>query len=95
MKDPRQIIKRPLVTEKSSDMREVDWYVFSVDKRSNKVEIRDAVEKIFGVKVDKVRTLVTAGKPVKRMGRLTGRRSSIKKAYVKLKEGIIEFYEGV
>lgn len=95
MKDPRQIIKRPLVTEKSSDMREVDWYVFSVDKRSNKVEIRDAVEKIFGVKVDKVRTLVTAGKPVKRMGRLTGRRSSIKKAYVKLKEGTIEFYEGV
>ena len=95
MKDPRQIIKRPLVTEKSSDLREVDWYVFSVDKRSNKVEIRDAVEKIFGVKVDKVRTLVTTGKKVKRMGRIAGKRSSIKKAYVKLKEGSIEFYEGV
>ena len=61
MKDPRQIIKRPLVTEKSSDVREIDWYVFSVDKRSNKIEIRDAIEKIFGVKVGKVRTLVTTG----------------------------------
>lgn len=95
MKDPRQIIKKPLVTEKSSDAREIGWYVFSVDKRSNKVEIRDAVEKIFGVKVDKVRTLVTTGKRVKRMGRLAGKRSSIKKAYVKLREGTIEFYEGV
>lgn len=95
MKDPRQIIKKPLITEKSSDAREIDWYVFSVDKRSNKVEIRDAIEKIFGVKVDKVRTLVTTGKKVKRMGRLAGKRSSIKKAYIKLKEGTIEFYEGV
>ncbi len=95
MKDPRQIIKKPLITEKSSDSREIGWYVFSVDKRSNKVEIRDAVEKIFGVKVDKVRTLVTTGKKVKRMGRLAGKRSSIKKAYVKLREGTIEFYEGV
>jgi len=95
LKDPRQIIKKPLITEKSSDAREIDWYVFSVDKRSNKVEIRDAIEKIFGVKVDKVRTLVTTGKKVKRMGRLAGKRSSIKKAYIKLKEGTIEFYEGV
>ncbi len=95
MKDPRQIIKRPLVTEKSSDMREVDWYVFSVDKRCNKIEIKDAIEKIFDVKVDKVRTLITTGKTVKRMGRISGRRSSIKKAYVKLKEGTIELFEGV
>lgn len=95
MKDPRQIIKRPLVTEKSSDAREADWYVFSVDKRSNKIEIKNAVEKIFNVKVDKVRTLVTAGKVVKRFGRPSGKRSSIKKAYVKLREGAIEFFEGV
>lgn len=95
MKDPRQIIKRPLVTEKSSDARESDWYVFSVDKRCNKIEIKDAVEKIFNVKVDKVRTLVTAGKVVKRFGRPSGKRSSIKKAYVKLREGTIEFFEGV
>ena len=49
MKDPRQIIKHPLVTEKSSDAREKNWYVFSVDKRCNKREIKDAVEKIFKV----------------------------------------------
>lgn len=95
MKDPRQIIKRPLVTEKASDAREINWYVFSVDKRSNKIEVKDAVEKIFGVKVDKVRTLLTTSKKVKRAGRVVGKRSSIKKAYVKLKEGTIEFYEGV
>jgi large subunit ribosomal protein L23 len=95
LKDPRQIIKRPLVTEKSSDAREANWYVFSVDKRSNKIEIKDAIEKIFGVKVEKVRTLITTAKKVKRMGRIAGKRSSIKKAYVKLKEGTIELYEGV
>lgn len=95
MKDPRHIIKRPLVTEKSSDLRESNWYVFAVDKASNKNEIRDAVEKIFNVKVGKVRTLITTGKYVKRMGRIAGRRSSIKKAYVQVKEGVIEFFEGV
>lgn len=95
MKDPRHIIKRPLVTEKSSDLRESNWYVFAVDKASNKSEIRDAVEKIFNVKVGKVRTLITTGKQVKRMGRIAGRRSSIKKAYVQVKEGVIEFFEGV
>jgi large subunit ribosomal protein L23 len=95
LKDPRQIVKRPLVTEKASDARDADWYVFAVDKRSNKREIRDAVEKIFGVKVESVRTLITSGKIVKRMGRPAGKRSSIKKAYVKLKEGAIEFFEGV
>ncbi len=95
MKDPRQIIKRPLVTEKSSDAREKNWYVFSVDKKSNKQEIKDAVEKIFKVKVGKVRTLVTTGKKVKRAGRVAGKRQSIKKAYVELKEGTIELFEGV
>lgn len=95
MKDPRQIVKRPMITEKSSDLREQDWYVFAVDKRSNKREIKDAVEKIFNVKVSRVRTLITTGKIVKRGGRPAGKRSSIKKAYVKLKEGAIEFFEGV
>ncbi len=73
----------------------MDWHVFSVDKRANKIEIKDAIEKIFGVKVAKVRTLITTGKKVKRMGRIAGKRSSIKKAYVQLKEGTIELYEGV
>ena len=95
MKDPRKIIKIPLVTEKTTDMKEENWYVFSVDRRANKIEIKDSIEKIFGVKVDKVRTLTTAGKPVKRFGRKVGRRSSVKKAYIKLREGTIEFFEGM
>ena len=95
MKDPRQIIKIPLVTEKSSDAREADWYFFSVDKKSNKIEIKAAVEEIFSVKVEKVRTLITTGKKVSRNGKKSGKRPSLKKAYVKLKEGSIEFFEGV
>ena len=95
MKDPRQIIKKPLVTEKSSDSREKNWYVFSVDKRSNKQEIKDAIEKIFKVKVGKVRTLVTTGKKVKRFGRIVGKKQSLKKAYIEIKEGTIEIFEGV
>ncbi|NIP30699.1 MAG: 50S ribosomal protein L23 [Candidatus Dadabacteria bacterium] len=95
MKDPRSIIKLPVITEKSTDIREDNWYVFSVDRKSNKKEIKDSIEKVFGVKVDKVRTLVTPGKVVKRFGRPVGRRTSVKKAYVKLKEGEIELFEGV
>lgn len=95
MKDPRDIVKAPLVTEKSTDVKEDNWYVFSVDRKSNKKEIKDSVEKVFNVKVDKVRTLVTPGKVVKRYGREVGKRSAVKKAYVKLKEGSIELFEGV
>ncbi len=95
MKDPRHIIKTPLITEKSTDLRESGWYLFTVDTKANKVEIRDSIEKIFNVKVDKVRTLTTSGKKVKRMGRVVGKRSSVKKAYVKLKEGEIQLFEGV
>ena len=95
MKDPRKVIKLPHVTEKSTEMKENDWYVFSVDKKANKNEIKDSVEKIFNVKVDKVRTLLTAGKPVKKFGRKIGKRSSIKKAYIKLREGSIEYFEGM
>ena len=95
MKDPRSIIKHPLVTEKSSDLKEVNWYVFKVDMRANKKEIGNSVEKIFNVKVEKVRTLTKPGKSVKRFGRKVGRSSPLKKAYVKLKEGNIEFFEGV
>lgn len=95
MKDPREIIKRPLVTEKSTDVKENEWYVFAVDRKANKSEIKDSVEKIFDVKVDRVRTLVTPGKIVKRYGRVTGKRPAVKKAYVKLKEGTIELFEGV
>lgn len=95
MNHPTQIIKKPLITEKSSMVKEDGWYLFSVNKRSNKIEIKDAVEKLFKVKVDRVRTTVSPGKAVKRFGRAIGKTSSIKKAYVKLKEGNIEFFEGV
>lgn len=95
MRDPRSIIKLPVVTEKSTDIRENNWYVFTVDRKSNKKEIQDSIEKIFGVKVDKVRTLVTPGKLVKRYGRVIGKRNTIKKAYIKLKEGEIELFEAV
>jgi large subunit ribosomal protein L23 len=95
LKEPREIIKHPLVTEKSSAIKEIGWFVFAVDKRANKKEIKEAVEKLFKVKVDKVRTLVLSGKKVKRFGRPVGKRSPLKKAYVKLKEGKIEFFEGV
>jgi len=92
---PTEIIKKPLITEKSSLVKELGWYLFSVDKRSNKIEIKKAVEKLFKVKVDKVRTSINPGKNVKKYGRSIGRTSSIKKAYVKVKEGTIEFFEGV
>lgn len=95
MKEPRGIIKRPVITEKSSNLREADWYVFSVDRKANKKEIKDAIENIFKVKVDQVRTLTLPGKNVKRFGRVIGKGSPLKKAYVKLKEGKIEFFEGV
>lgn len=95
MKDPRNIIKHPIVTEKSTDLKDKSWYVFAVDKRANKREITNAVERIFGVKVEKVRTLISPGKVVKRFGREVGRGSPLKKAYVKLREGTIEFFEGV
>ncbi len=95
MKHPTQIIKRPLITEKSTALKERGWYVFAVDRKANKKEIKQAVEKLFGVKVDKVGTLISPGKPIKRAGRLVGRTSAVKKAYVRLKEGSIEFFEGV
>ncbi|MGI9535382.1 MAG: 50S ribosomal protein L23 [Thermodesulfobacteriota bacterium] len=95
MKDPRTIIKIPLITEKTTDLKEFNWYVFSVERNATKNEIKDSVEKIFNVKVEKVRTLTTAGKAVKRFGRNIGKRSPVKKAYIKLKEGTIELFEGV
>ena len=95
MKDPRQVIKLPLLTEKSTDLKDINWYVFSVDRKATKNDIRDSIEKIFNVKVEKVRTLTTAGKVVKRFGRKVGKRQAVKKAYIKLKEGSIELFEGI
>ncbi len=96
MKTSYDIIKRPVLTEKSYDGIDNKKYVFEVDIRANKIEIKNAVEDIFGVKVASVNTLRTDGK-MKRMGRTQGRTSEIKKAYVTLKKDskAIEYFEGM
>lgn len=83
MKNPRDIIKRPVITEKASDLMEENKYVFEVDMRSNKTEVKSAIESIFGVKVDKVNTIKVPAKP-KRYGRYSGYRSAWKKAIITL-----------
>ena len=96
MSELRQIIRSPLITEKSTIERELANIVtFRVDPRANKLEIKEAVEQLFGVKVMEVRTARVKGKP-RRVGRFAGRRASWKKARVRLREGDnIEFFEGV
>jgi large subunit ribosomal protein L23 len=90
------VIRRPLVTEKTTILREDGrTIVFQVAADANKVEIRHAIEKLLGSKVESIRTAVAHGK-VKRQGRFSGRRPDWKKAYVRLKDGekIPEFLEG-
>lgn len=96
MKNPRDIIMKPIITERSMADAEVKKFTFKVDKRANKIEIKNAVEKIFDVKVEKVSTMNMKGK-LKRTGRFVGRRSDWKKAIVKLTPGSkgIQFFEGV
>lgn len=90
------VIKKPLITEKATLQKGTSNSVqFAVDTRANKKEVREAVEKMFKVKVVDVRTMIVAGK-VKRRGRTVGLRPGWKKAVVTLKEGDkIEFFEGV
>jgi len=97
MKTAYDIIKRPIITEKSMSQTESMRYVFEVSKEANKIEIAKAVEEIFGVKVVKVNTLNMQGK-LKRTGRYPqGRRPSWKKAMVTLSADSkpIEFFEGM
>ena len=92
-----QIIRRPLVTEKSTLIRETTNVIaFEVDPGANKIEVRKAVEELFKVKVEEVRLFNVRGK-VKRMGRFAGKRRDWRKAYVRLKDGekAPEFVEGV
>jgi len=91
-----QVIRKPLVTEKSNIGREEQGTAtFAVDPRANKHEIRQAVEELFGVSVVRVRTLRQQGK-LRRVGKNFGRRAHWKKAIVSLAEGqSIEFFEGV
>ncbi len=94
--DLRQIIQRPLITEKSTIEREMHNIVsFAVNRRANKLEIKSAVEELFDVKVIEVRTSRVHGK-TRRTGKHSGRRPDWKKARVQLREGdSIEFFEGV
>ena len=91
-----QLIRRPLISEKSTRLKEATNTVcFEVDRRANKIEIQRAVEKLFGVKVAGVRVANRRGK-WKRMGRFLGQRKDWKKAYVRLAPGEkLEFFEGV
>ena len=83
----RDIIKAPIITEKSANIAENEkTYVFKVDVKANKSQIKDAIEKIFNVKVEKVNTINVKPK-TKRVGRYTGLTNRKKKAIVKLKEG--------
>jgi len=95
VKNPRDIIIRPLITEKSMDLAQENKYTFVVDKNANKIEIKAAVEELFKVKVEKVNTIRVKGK-MKRVGRFVGRTPEYKKAIVKLRAGDkIELFEGV
>ena len=90
------IIKRPIVTEQSMDQMADRKYTFEVAKDANKIEIKKAVEEVFGVKVEKVTTMRVLGK-VKRMGANSGKRPDWKKAIVKLTADskTIEFFDGL
>lgn len=94
MKNPRDIIKRPIITEKTSELMESNKYVFEVDMRSNKTEIKSAIESIFGVKVEKVNTVKMPAKP-KRYGKYSGYTSVWKKAVITLTQDskTIEMFE--
>ena len=94
--EARDIIIKPVVTEKSVSLMEHNKYVFRVALSANKIEIKNAVEEIFGVKVEKVNTINVLGK-FKRMGVHVGKRADWKKAIVKLTEDskTIEFFDGM
>ena len=87
MRPLHQIIKKPLITEKTNQLKENGQVVtFEVAMNANKVEIKQAIEKAFDVKVENVKTLVAAGK-TKRVGATFGKRSNRKKAYITLAAG--------
>ena len=93
------ILKRPIVTEKMTEVQDKGVYAFEVEKDANKIAIARAVEKKFNVTVLNVRTIVHKGKSKSQMtrrGRFEGRTALWKKAYVRLKEGDkIEFFQNV
>lgn len=93
----QEVIRRPLITEKSTQLRdEKNVIAFEVDRRANKIDVKRAVEAQFKVKVAEVRMALVHGK-TRRQGRFVGQRPDWKKAYVRLREGEkpIEFFEGM
>jgi large subunit ribosomal protein L23 len=95
MKNMYEVIRRPLITEKTTNLKESQRTLgFEVHRDATKPEIKKAVETLFGVKVQDVRVAVVHGK-VKRQGRFVGKRADWKKAYVVLKEGekMVEFFD--
>lgn len=86
MRDARDVLVRPVISEKSVGLMEENKYTFWVNTAANKIEIKAAVEKMFKVKVEEVRTISIKGKE-KKMGRYVGRRPDRKKAVVTLQPG--------
>ena len=93
-KDPREVIIKPVVSEKSYNLIDNGKYTFEVDPRSNKTEIKQAIEAIFNVKVDKVNTLNRVGK-TRRTKFGLGKRKDEKRAIVTLKSGSIDIFTNV
>ncbi|MEA3421870.1 MAG: 50S ribosomal protein L23 [Acidobacteriota bacterium] len=96
-KDPYNIIIRPVITEKSTWLKEKNREIcFEVNPSANKIEIKEATEHLFKVKIEKVRIVKKKGK-MRRVGRNQGRTKDWKKAYIRLKEGekMIEYFEAV
>jgi len=86
MREPYKVLIKPILTEKALQKQDNRIYCFSVDRKANKIEVRNAVEKIFGVKVEEVKVINLSGKKRSRY-RKEGYTSSWKKAYVKLRKG--------
>ena len=97
MKTAYDIVIKPIITEQSMEATEEKKYVFQVATDANKVEIKKAIEEIFGVKVEKVNTIRVDGKAKRRGAAPAGRTASWKKAMVKLTADskTIEFFEGM
>jgi large subunit ribosomal protein L23 len=93
------VLIRPLITEKIAPLNEKGKYGFVVDKRANKVQIKQAIEKIYSVNVEEVNTMIYAGRKKSRYTKsrvISGRTPSYKKAIVKIADGeIIDFYGGI
>jgi large subunit ribosomal protein L23 len=95
MRSPQEVLIKPVISEKSMGLMEENKYTFYVDRKANKIEVKNAVEKLFKVTVLQVNTITVKGK-MKRQGRTQGMTPERKKAIVTLKQGDkIEIFEGL